>query len=125
MDWVFFLSKGIFAFIIMNLALTIVAFLVYFERKVAARMQARQGPNRAGPAGLLQSFADLLKMLKKENTIPSGADKVVFYMAPVVATFTSLAALSLLPFGPSATQPGYLDVFGRPMDWFIADVSVG
>ncbi len=125
MDWVFFLVKFLTAFIIMNLGLTIVAYLVYFERKVAAHMQARLGPNRAGPLGLLQSFADLLKMLKKENTIPAGADKVIFILAPVVSTFTSLGALALVPFGPSANQPGFIDLFGQRMDWFIANVSVG
>ncbi|HKP54653.1 MAG TPA: NADH-quinone oxidoreductase subunit NuoH [Chloroflexia bacterium] len=125
MDWVYILIKLIIAFILMNLALTIVAFLVYFERKVAAHMQARQGPNRAGPLGLLQSFADLLKMLTKENTIPKGADKWVFYLAPVVATFTSLGALAIIPFGPAANQPGYIDFFGRPTDWFVANVNVG
>ncbi len=125
MDWVYILIKAILAFVIMNIALVIVAFLVYFERKVAAHMQARQGPNRAGPFGLMQSFADLLKMLTKENTIPKGADKWVFYMAPVVATFTALSALSIIPFGPAANQAGYIDLFGRPIDWFISDVNVG
>ena len=125
MDWVFIVLKLIIAFIILNLGLTIVAFIVYFERKVAAHMQARQGPNRAGPLGLLQSFADLLKMLKKENIVPKGADRWVFYLAPVVSTFASLAALSIIPFGPAANQPGHIDLFGRQLDWFIADVNVG
>ncbi len=114
MDWVYIVIKAGLAFIIMNLALTIVAFLVYFERKVAAHMQARQGPNRAGPLGLLRSFADLLKMLGKENTIPKGADKWVFYMAPVVATFTSLGALAIIPFGPAFNQPAILTSSGGP-----------
>jgi NADH-quinone oxidoreductase subunit H len=125
MDWVYIVIKAVLAFVIMNIALVIVAFLVYFERKVAAHMQARQGPNRAGPLGLLQSFADLLKMLTKENTIPKGADKWVFYMAPVVATFTALSALAIIPFGPASNQPGYIDLFGQHIDWFIADVNVG
>ena len=112
MDWVEVLFKAIFAFVIMNVALVIVAFLVYFERKVMAHMQARLGPNRAGPFGSLQSFADLLKMILKEDTTPSGADKVVFFLAPVVATFTSLASLAIIPFGPREGQPGYLNVFG-------------
>jgi NADH-quinone oxidoreductase subunit H len=125
MDWVEVLFKAIFAFVIMNLSLVIVAFLVYFERKVMARMQARYGPNRAGPLGALQSFADLLKMILKEDTTPSQADKVVFFLAPIVATFTSLASLSIVPFGPREGQPGYLNVFGYPMDWFISEVNVG
>src|SRR5438477_2744304 len=125
MDWVFFLVRFIFAFVLMNLALTIVAFLVYFERKVAAHMQARMGPNRAGPIGMLQSFADLIKMIKKETTIPSGADKWVFFAAPIVSTFTALGALAVVPWGPAENQPGHIDLFGRTAAWFISDVSVG
>jgi NADH-quinone oxidoreductase subunit H len=109
----------------MNLALVIVAFLVYFERKVMAHMQARLGPNRAGPVGMFQSFADLIKMILKEDTTPSGSDKIVFFLAPVVATFTSLGALSIIPFGPREGQPGYLNVFGYDMSWFISEVNVG
>ena len=74
----------------MNVALIIVAYLVYFERKVAAHMQARMGPNRAGPIGLFQSFADLIKMLRKENTVPADSDKVVFFIAPLVSTLASV-----------------------------------
>ena len=120
MDWVFLIVKLVFAFILMNVALTVVAFLVYFERKVAAHMQARMGPNRAGPVGALQSFADLLKMLKKEDIMPEGADRWVFYAAPVISTLTSVGALAVIPFGP----PGGLNVFGLRNDWFIANVNV-
>ena len=101
MDWTYFLGKAIFAFILMNVALVIVAYLVYFERKVAAHMQARMGPNRAGPIGLFQSFADLIKMLRKENTVPADADKVVFFIAPLVST---LASVGLLAVGGAATK---------------------
>src|SRR2546427_10267659 len=97
----------------MNVGLVIVAFLVYFERKVAAHMQARMGPNRAGPIGLLQSFADLIKMIKKETTIPSGADKWVFFAAPIVSTFTALGALAVVPWGPAADMPGQIYLFRR------------
>jgi NADH-quinone oxidoreductase subunit H len=125
MNWVDIAARAIFAFVIMNLSLVIVAFLVYFERKVMALMQARLGPNRAGPVGAFQSFADLIKMILKEDTTPSAADKVVFFLAPVVATFTSLSALAIIPFGPRQGQPGYLNVFGYEMDWFISEVNVG
>ena len=126
MDWVDFVFKLVMAFLILNIGLTVVAFLVYFERKVAAHMQARQGPNRAGPIGLLQSFADLIKMLKKEDTTPAGADKWVFFLAPIVSTFAALGALAFIPFGPGVGTPGYIDLFDRQTDWFIAaDVNVG
>jgi NADH-quinone oxidoreductase subunit H len=126
MDWVYFVAKSLFAFIVMNVGLTVVAFLVYFERKVAAHMQARMGPNRAGPLGLFQSFADLIKMLKKEDTTPAGADKWVFFLAPIVSTFAALGALAVIPFGPSYKQLGGLDVLGQNIGWSIAaDVNVG
>lgn len=126
MDWVFIVIKALLAFIIVNIGMVLVAFLVYFERKVAAHMQARQGPNRAGPIGLFQSFADLIKMLGKENTVPIKADKIVFFLGPVIATFAALAAMSVIPWGPGKDQPGYIDLFGwYRVDWFIANVSVG
>src|SRR3989442_14480420 len=106
MDWVFFLVKFIIAFVIMNVGLVVVAYLVFFERKVAAHMQARIAPNRAGPIGMFQRFADLIKMLKKETTIPSGADKWVFFAAPIVSTFAALGSLAVQPFGPGIGQPG-------------------
>jgi len=123
-DWTWFLVKLIVAFVIMNVGLVVVAYLVYFERKVAAHMQVRIGPNRAGPIGLFQSFADLIKMLTKETTITSGADRWVFFAAPIIATFAALGALGVLPFGPAYDQPGHLVIFGIPTDWFIATVSV-
>ncbi len=123
MDWVYFLIKFIVAFLIVNVILVVVAFLVYLERKVAAHMQARMGPNRAGPIGLLQSFADLIKMLKKEDTIPAGADKIVFWIAPLVAVLAALGMMAVIPFGPAANQPGHIDIF-QPIDWFASDVGV-
>ena len=117
--------RAILAFIIVNVGMVLVAFLVYFERKVAAHMQARQGPNRAGPIGLLQSFADLLKMLVKENTVPKQADKIVFFLGPVIATIAALASLSVIPWGPGVGQPGSFELFGNPIGWPIAEVGVG
>lgn len=125
MDWVFILLKALLAFVIVNVGMVLVAFLVYFERKVAAHMQARQGPNRAGPIGLFQSFADLIKMLGKENTVPAKADKIVFFLGPVIATFAALAAMAVIPWGPGRSQPGFIDLFGYHLDWGIANVSVG
>ena len=85
--------------VILFVVLTIVAYLVYLERKVSAFIQARLGPMRVGPYGLLQPLADGLKLLAKEDIVPSEADKFLFLLAPVIATGVALGLLALVPFG--------------------------
>src|SRR6476620_3988891 len=75
-----------------------VAYLTYAERKVIGWMQVRIGPNRVGPLGLLQPFADVLKMLFKEIIVPSGASRALFFVAPMLSLAPALAAWAVIPF---------------------------
>ncbi|PDO10378.1 MAG: NADH-quinone oxidoreductase subunit H [Candidatus Reconcilbacillus cellulovorans] len=80
------------------LVLGFVTYAIYFERKVIGWMQARVGPNRVGPFGLLQTVADVLKLLLKEDTVPERADRGLFRLAPVLAFVPAFASIAVLPF---------------------------
>ncbi len=75
-------------------------FLVWIERKVVARFQDRLGPNRVGPFGLIQPFADIIKLLIKEDTTPDGADKVVYNIAPLLSMMSVLILWAVVPLAP-------------------------
>ncbi|MFS8523704.1 MAG: NADH-quinone oxidoreductase subunit NuoH [Limnochordales bacterium] len=75
--------------------------LVLMERKVAGRIQNRPGPNRLGPGGMFQTFADAIKLVSKEDVVPSGADKAVYILAPLVIFAASVALWVVIPFGPN------------------------
>jgi NADH-quinone oxidoreductase subunit H len=83
----------------------ICSYLIYLERKLAAFVQDRIGPNRVGPLGLFQPIADGLKFLFKEDIIPDRVDKLLYLLAPAVAMGTALLALAVVPFGPTSTDP--------------------
>jgi len=85
-------------FIIVNIVMLHVAYAVYFERKVIGHMQARLGPMHVGPHGLLQPIADGIKLFFKEDIIPSGADRFIFYIAPVIGLIASLGSIAVIPF---------------------------
>jgi NADH-quinone oxidoreductase subunit H len=93
--WISFLIMCIVAPLLLA-----VAYLTYAERKILAAMQLRQGPMVVGPAGLLQPIADGLKLFTKETVIPSGANKVVFLIAPMVTFVLALIGWAVIPFGP-------------------------
>ena len=95
------------AFVIINLVMVLFAYLTWLERKAMGRMQLRYGPNRAGPFGLLQPIADLVKLVRKEAFAPSSAIGIPYIVAPVVSMFTALAAFAVIPFGPGWTVNGW------------------
>ncbi len=89
--------------VILFALLGVVSYLTFAERKVAGHMQARTGPNRVGPFGLLQPIADVLKLFFKEEFIPADANKVVFHIAPMLAVIPALVTFSVIPIGPNFT----------------------
>jgi len=97
------------------------AAMVYAERKVAALIQQREGPNRVGPMGLLQPFADVIKLMFKEELRPGGADAVLFLLAPVISAAAAFAAFAVVPFGAATTFFGLLE---EPLKLQVADVNV-
>jgi NADH-quinone oxidoreductase subunit H len=86
--------------VILFTMLTVVSYMIYAERKIAGHMQARVGPNRVGPFGLLQPAADVLKLFFKEEFTPDSANKVIFHIAPMMAVIPALVTFSVVPFGP-------------------------
>lgn len=86
--------------LIATVPLVTVIFLIWVERKVAARVQDRLGPNRVGPFGLLQSVADAVKMLTKEDITPQGADKFIYNLAPIIAFASVVLIWAVIPFTP-------------------------
>jgi NADH-quinone oxidoreductase subunit H len=95
------------AFLIINLLMLVFSYMTLTERKVIGRMQLRYGPNRAGPYGLLQPFADLIKLIRKESFFPATAIDRLYVAAPALAAFTALAAFSVIPWGKGWTIHGY------------------
>ena len=95
------------AFLIVNLLMLVFSYMTLTERKLIGRMQLRYGPNRAGPYGLLQPFADLIKLIRKESFFPATAIDRVYIAAPALAAFTALAAFSVIPWGKGWTIGGY------------------
>src|SRR5262245_7613410 len=87
---------GILFFVFFALQIS-AAVLVYFERKIAAWSQQRIGPYRVGPIGLLQPLADIVKLVFKEELRPDGADKWLFYLAPMISATAAFAAFAVVP----------------------------
>ncbi|MEX2425971.1 MAG: NADH-quinone oxidoreductase subunit NuoH [Thermomicrobiaceae bacterium] len=112
------MSSYIFAVIVLNVLLGLMAYMTYFERKIMAAMQDRVGPNRTGPLGLLQPIADGVKLLSKEDIIPKHADRRIFLLAPLFSFVLSPVAAAVIPFGDS------IEVFGHEVNLYVADINV-
>jgi NADH-quinone oxidoreductase subunit H len=94
--WLVLLKVGIvFVFLLLT-----TIFMIWFERRVIGRMQNRPGPNRAGPWGLLQPVADALKLPLKEDIVPTGVDKLVFVVAPILVAAPAFVSFAIIPWGP-------------------------
>jgi len=105
--------------VIAAVMLLTVSYLVYFERKIAAWAQNRIGPNRVGPAGIFQPFADVLKLLLKEDIVPDAANKPMHTLAPMISLFVAFTTFAVLPIGPS------FSLFGKQIPFVVADVNIG
>ena len=115
--WWLVLAKVLLVFVFL---VVMTLFAIWYERKVVARMQVRPGPNRVGGRfGALQSLADGLKLAFKEDIMPKGADRVVFFFAPVISTVAAFTAFAVIPFGPMVS------VFGEKTPLQLTDLPVG
>lgn len=118
-DWALFTEKLILIAIIIFASLGIALYMTFAERKVAGILQDRPGPNRAGPFGIFQPFADGLKLIMKEEIIPNTSNKVLFIMGPGLAMSAALMTCAVVPWGDK------VEMFGRTIALQIADINVG
>ena len=109
------IKAGIVAAVLM----TTLAYLQWIERKVIAHIQLRVGPRRVGPHGLLQPLADVIKLLTKEDMLPSHVNKFFYFLAPFIAVMFSLISISVIPFGPD------IEVLGIKTSMQLTDLSIG
>ncbi|MGH2582977.1 MAG: NADH-quinone oxidoreductase subunit NuoH [Anaerolineales bacterium] len=118
-DWLLVLEWVLKSAILLAILLTGFAYTTFYERKLAAAIQVRVGPNRVGPGGWLQPAADGIKLIFKEELIPASAYRAVFILAPILTVIPALVIMAVVPWG------GVLDVFGRAVPLYIADLNVG
>jgi NADH-quinone oxidoreductase subunit H len=118
-DWWIILEKFILIALIVTISLVVAMYSTYAERKVAAVLQDRRGPNRAGPFGLLQPLADGVKLFMKEEIIPTSSSRILFIMGPMLAMITALMTSAVIPWGST------IDLAGRAVALQIADINIG
>jgi len=110
---------GLKSALVILVLLGVAAYLVLAERKLLARFQVRYGPNRAGPGGILQPLADMVKLFTKEDIVPEGADRAIFLVAPALVAGTVLMSFAVVPWGPE------FSLGGRRIQGVVADLPVG
>ncbi len=125
-----FIAKASFIGVIFLITLGVAAYSTYFERKIAAFMQDRIGPDRAGPFGILQPLADAVKMFMKEDFIPANSNKWLFIMGPCLSMLTALMTSAVVPFGDTITMGDVtFDLQGIDVNigilWVFGIVSLG
>jgi NADH-quinone oxidoreductase subunit H len=118
-DWILLIEKLVLIAIIVFASLGIALYTTFAERKVAAILQDRPGPNRAGPFGLFQPFADGLKLIMKEEIIPNNANKFLFILGPGLAMTAALMSCAVIPWS------SHVELFDRHIDLQIADINIG
>lgn len=118
-DWIFIIEKLVLIAAIVTLSMVVAMYATYGERKVAAFIQDRIGPNRAGPFGLLQPLADGGKLFFKEEIIPLASSKFLFILGPLLAMVTALLTSAVIPWGSSMT------IGSRVVPLQVADVNIG
>jgi NADH-quinone oxidoreductase subunit H len=118
-DWYFILEKFLLVGFIISLSMIVAMYATYAERKVAAFLQDRIGPNRAGIFGILQPLADGGKLFFKEEIIPLASSKTLFVIGPMLAMVTALLTSAVIPWGPG------LPIAGRNVSLQIADINIG
>ena len=118
-DWFLFFEKLILIAVIVTTALVVAMYSTYAERKIAAFLQDRRGPNRAGPFGLLQPLADGVKLFMKEEIIPLVSSKTLFILGPFIAMVMATMTSAVIPWGPTVVEGG------RTIPLQIADINIG
>lgn len=118
-DWLFLLGKLILIAVVITASLVIAMYATYAERKIAAVMQDRRGPNRAGPFGILQPLADGVKLFFKEEIIPNSSSKLLFILGPSLAMFTAMMTCAVIPWGKN------IEVFDKSIPLQITDINIG